>query len=392
MTVEANLKPPRQLGTFLLLMFGITIKGAGSSYFLAYQSLVMEARGWSHGLNGTAHAFQIGAVMLVALSVPWLLRRMTVAGGILLASIMSITGFHWVWWQLQAEAVTPIAYFAARLLVGLGIGASYLLGETWLNSLTQEKHRATLLSIYGACLGGGLGMGPMFLPLTGAEGYLPTAFASLTIASLAGVVAYLFHQIPHLPYLSMRKAWRSLFLSPTALVAATVFGMMDACLLTLAPLYGLEVGLSNTQALGLVLAGNAGAVALVVPLGWLADRLHRRKLLALCALLASLCSGLMLTTAHPWLLNLLFFLWGGCFAMFYILALAMLGTHFQKDHMALASMTVILMYGVGSLLGPALGGMAMDLLGSIGMPLIFAGFCGLCLCVTMLRMRKETLR
>jgi MFS family permease len=377
---------------FVLLMLGITVKGAGSSYFLAYQSLIMEARGWPHSLNGTAHALQLGVTVFVALAIPWLLRHMSLVVGLLAAAGVTILGLHMTWAALQADALSTLAYMASRIVIGIGIGASYLLGETWLNSLTKEKNRATLLSVYGACLGGGLGVGPLFLNLTGSEGYLPTAITASTIAFMGFSALVVYRHVPHLPYLPMGKALRSLFLSPTALTTAICFGIMDACILTLAPLFGLEVGLSQSDALALVLYGNLGAVVLIIPLGWLADRTHKRKLLAYCSLGAALCTATIPLFSDAFALSLIFFIWGGCFAMFYILALAMLGSHFQHDHLALASMTVILMYGIGSLIGPAMGGWAMDLFGAVGLPALLTLCSLLCLGITLARMTRETLR
>lgn len=383
----------KNLPAFLLLLGGIAVKAAGSSFFLSYSSLMLEARGWSNSLIGIGHAVQIGTVMLVALGIPWLLRHASLAAGLLLATLVTLAGFQASYVMLNQESVPLAGFLLARFLVGLGLGTSYLLGETWLNSLAEEKYRSTLLGLYGAALGLGLGGGPLFLPLTGTAGYLPVAVCSAAVAMFTLVVAYCYRTIPHLPYLDRRLAWKALLLSPTALAAAVAFGMIDASMLTLLPLYGLDVGFSNMQALSLIMTCNAGSILMMIPLSWLADRTHRRKMLASCAFLAAATTGLMPLTAHSFAgTSVLVFLWGGFFSMLYFLALAMLGARFANDNVAIASMTVILMYGLGSLIGPAAGGAAMDAFGPHGLPLTFAAACLASLAVTLLRMRKEQLR
>jgi MFS family permease len=101
-------------------------------------------------------------------------------------------------------------------------------------------------------------------------------------------------------------------LAPVLLAAVAMFGLFDQATLSLLPAYGLSHGLSvavSAAALGVL---NVGNVVLQVPIGWLADRLPRRHVLAGCAAATVAgCAALPVAVTTPWLLWPLLFVWGG---------------------------------------------------------------------------------
>ncbi len=84
-----------------------------------------------------------------------------------------------------------------------------------------------------------------------------------------------------------------------------------------------------------------------------------------------------MTLSTPALFCLLF-LWGGSAAAIYPVALSMAGDRFQGSEMMAVNAAMIIAYGLGSLIGPTLGGLAIDLGGPAGLPqlfiLLFAAF------------------
>ena len=54
------------------------------------------------------------------------------------------------------------------------------------------------------------------------------------------------------------------------------------------------------------------------------------------------------------------FVWGGCIAGIYTVGLAYLGSNFKGGDLAAANAAFSILYAVGSLAGPGLGGVAID--------------------------------
>ncbi|MFQ5535306.1 MAG: MFS transporter [Sphingomonadales bacterium] len=106
----------------------------------------------------------------------------------------------------------------------------------------------------------------------------------------------------------------------------------------------------------------AGNVFLQLPIGILADKMNRQRLLVICAG-AGLFGGisLPLVIGVPWLLWPTLFLWGGVVVGLYTVGLTMLGERFSGPDLVGANAAFVMLYGLGALAAPPVAGAAMDL-------------------------------
>ncbi|MBZ4328556.1 MFS transporter, partial [Mycobacterium tuberculosis] len=98
--------------------------------------------------------------------------------------------------------------------------------------------------------------------------------------------------------LGERASWRSLgaFL-PVLASGVFCFAFFDASILALLPLYGMDKGLNEGLAVLLVTVVLTGDAMFQTPLGWLADRVGRKRVLIGSVALFGVFS---LATAHAW--------------------------------------------------------------------------------------------
>jgi predicted MFS family arabinose efflux permease len=75
----------------------------------------------------------------------------------------------------------------------------------------------------------------------------------------------------------------------------------------------------------------------------------------------------------PVLLWSLLFLWGGTIFAFYTVGLSLLGQSFPAGQFAAANASFIVLYELGSVTGPVIGGAAMDVMGPHGMLVMVGG-------------------
>jgi MFS family permease len=100
---------------------------------------------------------------------------------------------------------------------------------------------------------------------------------------------------------------------------------------------------------------------LVPPLGWLADKSDRRFVLILCGVVGLIGAALLpLTGGAGWWALTLVFVWGGFVAAIYALGLSHLGANFRGSQLAAANSAFSILYALGTLAGPGLGGIAID--------------------------------
>lgn len=382
--------------TFLLthrapvsIIIAILFIGTESGYLLSLFSLLMEQRGLSNSVIGISHSAQLSAAIVISLGLMWVMRFMSLPRAITLATLLCVVSLHVLWQLFSMEHLPLTLIIIARFMLGIAIGGLYLMVESWLNSLANSQNRGRILGIYGAFLATGLGLGPLAIPLTGTEGYLPFLVGSIMFLIGWALLYPIRHTAPTLPPTPLMTVLREMLRSPTALAATIVFGISDACLLTLVPLYGLERGFSEGQSVGLVTAGMLGTITLLIPLSMLADRVNKRRLLAWCGVGTALSAALMPFADGLLALMAVIFLWSGFFGMLFTLPLAILGEKWADANIAIASITVIMMYGIGSLLGPVLGGSAMDGMGSEGLPVFLFMASLISLGMTLLRLKRR---
>ena len=106
---------------------------------------------------------------------------------------------------------------------------------------------------------------------------------------------------------------------------------------------------------------------------------------ALSAVILSIAMGL--AGANLWLLIPMVFFFVGASSAFYTIGLAMIGERVRPGALASANAAFIFAYGLGSLLGPALGGVSMDLADPWGLMAAFAAMAGLYFVLSILSNR-----
>jgi MFS family permease len=361
-------------------IFGITVGFSGPLF-----SLTLEARGAEASLTGLNAAVSYLGVVLGPLWAPRLVRRFGIRPFLAACLALDIVFF-------PAMKVFPSlgAWFVLRFLLGVVGSSLFTTAEAWINLLAGERRRGRVIGAYMATLSGGFALGPLLLALTGIAGWTPyvvtagiTALAALPLLGAGRLAAGLGRE----PAAGALKIFAR---APFIVLAVGFYGVFESTAFALIPVWGVRIGLARPMAAALLSAMGLGAIALQLPIGWLSDKLARPAVLRLCgaAGLAGAVSVALLAAAGPLPLFVAMLLWGGLAAGIYPVALAMAGTRFRGAELVSANAAVIIAYGAGSLIGPTLGGVAMDLWNPHGLLAAFALLFALFLAMTVLGARR----
>ncbi len=351
-----------------LTVFDVTL---GLTYPLL--ALILETRGVDAATNGLNAAMTSVGLIVAAPLVPAMTRRMGTRR-FLLASIV-VTAATLVLFKLFSDLAT---WFVLRFVFGAAISGLFAVSEAWINELTPNETRGRVVAVYSSLLSLGFAAGPFLLAQTGTGGWTP--FLAGAGFALAGAIPLLAARgAVGGPKDGEQASFMAFFsLAPTLLVAVGIFALFDAAVLTLFPLYGLRKGLDEAtaaNALGVLIAGN---IVLQYPIGWLADHVPRRAVMVGCAALTALGSLLLPLAFDSFFLWPLLFVWGSTAFGVYTLALVELGDRFSGTLLLAGSAAFAAMWGVGGVLGPSLGGVAMEAFCPDGLPLmLFVSFAAL---------------
>lgn len=348
-------------------MFGIT-------YGLASPLIALELhrRGYGETLIGLNAAMQALGILTVAMLLPrlavrWGLRRVLL-GGLVLAGLamLSFPALGWLW-----------IWFALRFLLGIGSEGVLVTTESWISQSSREASRATNMAIYTAMVSLGFAIGPLILGHVGTGDAMPFWLGAALIAVAVLVVAKdrtpppLFEAAEPLPG-GLPGLLRH---APIALAATALNAALETAGLTFLPVYAMKLGWTEVGATRLLSTLLVGAIVLQIPIGWLGDRLDRRKLVLILACLATigaLCWPFAI--AVPWLAHALLFAWGGAFVGIYTLMMTIVGSRYRGGQLVAVYAGMSVAFGVGALLGPMLSGLAMEATRH-GLPLFAAIAC-----------------
>ena len=155
-------------------------------------------------------------------------------------------------------------------------------------------------------------------------------------------------------------------------IAVVYFAMFDSSMLSLLPLYGLAVGLSERAAVMLATMVLLGDASLQVFVGWAADRFGRSRIHGICGALTCISAlSVPLSARWPLMLWVALFVMGGAAGGLYTLAIVQIGDRFAGQALIAANAFVGIMWGLGSISGPLAGSAGMAIAGPQGL-LLFA--------------------
>lgn len=271
----------------------------------------------------------------------------------------------------------PWAWTLLRVLIGFCMSGIYVAAESWLNNAATNETRGKVLSAY---------MIAQTLGIIGAQGLLSLGDAGTEVLF---IVASIFVSISFAPILlsasaapvaevarpmSLRRLFSS---SPLGTVGIFLLGGAYATQSGMGAVFGAQIGLSAGQIALFVAALFAGALLFQYPIGWLSDRVDRRKLILGAAILGAFaCVAGYATGASVWPMLAAAFFAGGVTTPLYALFLAYTNDFLAAEEMPAASGGLVFTFGLGAIVGPLATGSAMEMLGPQAFWLV--------LCVTFL--------
>lgn len=338
---------------FCMACFAITL---GLTYPLL--ALILEKQGYNEASIGISAAMAPLGILLSSALVPRFTRRIGVSTCMILGLLASaICLFLLYAWQ------NYYAWLGFRLLLGIAINVSFIIGEAWVNETAKEKHRAKTISIYMTVLALAFCVGPLVISLVGVKGFVPFAIGiALPIMAVIPVIYYRkcypdFPQGKHAV-----SIWDFIPQAPALLFAVLMVTTMDQSMLSLLSLYGLAKGLPQSQAVLLVTYLVLGTVILQFPIGMLADRLANRRLATFgCAVLATLGFALIpFSMDSAWIYVPLITFSGGIGFAIYTLSMIELGQRFSGALLLSGTACFSLIWGIGGLTAPPIAGFLME--------------------------------
>jgi MFS family permease len=355
----------QSLGAIYACVFA---NGVGMGLSLPLLSLIMERNGVSATLNGANATFGALAMIIVSPFVPALAARFGTVKFLAACYVVAAAALV----SFRATNELPV-WFVLRFVLNSALQGLFIVSEVWINQIATDAIRGRLVAIYASIFSAGFAVGPIIIQSLGTTGWAPFVAGSGAMLLAMAPLFIARRLVPPVQHAPARAMFSFVFRSPSAAAAGLGYGAIEACAAAFLIVYAVRLGSLETEATLLVAALGLGNMLLVPLLGWLADKVDRRLVLLLCGVVGLLGACLLPLTNGAGLPALaLVFVWGGFIAGLYAVGLAHLGSNFKGGELAAANAAFAILYAVGVLVGPSLGGIGMDLWNPHGLPVVLA--------------------
>lgn len=345
----------------LLLSSFFLLIGSGLTGILLPLRAGLE--GWSSLTIGLMGSFYAACFLAGCILIPHMVRRIGhIRVFAAVATLLSISLMG------HSILVNLPAWFLFRGIAGFALAGSYMVVESWLNEQATNESRGLLFSAYMVINASGLIIGQALLVI--ADPALTTLFIVAAIFYAAAVIPTAISnavspQPPNHVSFNLKKLYQT---SPVAVIGALVSGITFGAWNFQAPVYGALAGLSDGQIATMLIVAMIGGIVMQFPLGRASDKVDRRIIMLFAVaigLIASLIFVFFEPTSLLILLTLMFF-FGGVLMPLYSLIVAHANDRADPGAFVETSSTLLVVYGIGSMVGPTLAGYMIETFGRGG--------------------------
>lgn len=376
---------------FWILVSIVAISGFSQGMLLPLIAIIFENSGISSSLNGIhATALYIG-VLIASPFMEKPLQRfgfkpIILIGGLLVILSLSLFPIWQAFWF----------WFVLRLTVGIGDHMLHFGTQTWITSASPGHRLGRNIALYGLFFGLGFTVGPLMTRLIEFNQFLPF-FVSAGISFVAWLGLFFLKnefpethkEISHSHSGSMKRFWQSMKLGWPAFLPTFAYGFLEASLHGNFPVYALRTGIDVNHVSYILPAFAGGSLISQLPLGILSDKIGRRKIL-LTVTLSGFATFMIASFAEnsPLALFFCFLVAGMLVGSLFSLGISYMADLLPKHLLPAGNLMCGISFSIGSILGPFLGGLFIQLFAGGSFFYIISGMLSVVF-VMMAMARKE---
>ncbi|WP_372986484.1 MFS transporter [Marinobacter sp.] len=284
-------------------------------------------------------------------------------------------------------AVSMVFWAFLRVLSGFSIAAVLVVIESWFSSRATNANRGALFAVYQIVFYLSAAGGQLVVNVGDPANFMPFSLAAILLTLALVPLSLTRMEAPAIEQASRMSIFTLARQSFSGVAGALICGVMIGGFYALGPVYATLVGLDVAKTSTFMASAIVAAMILAWPLGRVCDRFDRRRVMFWVALVAAAAAGAVgvLETTNLAMLTLLVGLFTGLSASVYPIAVAITNDRMETSRIVSASATLLLSYGVGSVIGPIVMAELIGLLGPRGLFLGNAGFLVLLAMITSYR-------
>ena len=264
-----------------------------------------------------------------------------------------------------AVFVDPVSWFFLRLAVGFCFSGVYVASESWLNEAATNENRGKTMSVYMIIQMAGILIAQVTINFGDPSSFMLFAIISILVSISFAPILLSVSRVPVFntaKRMSLRDLYKA---SPLGSITMILIGGVYSLLFGMSAVYGSEQGLSIKEISLLVGAIYIAGAMSQYPVGFISDRIDRRKLIISLGIIGFIGTLIGLFFHDNFYVVLIsFFLIGAVANPLYSVVIAYTNDYLEPSDMASAAGGLVFMSGVGGVIVPVVTGQLMNIYGA----------------------------
>jgi MFS family permease len=356
------------------LFFGLALIMVGNGLQGTLLGVRANIEGFSTATTGLVMSLYYFGFLAGSIAAPKLVRNVGhIRVFAALASLASTTVL------LHAIFPSAILWGLVRIVTGFGFAGLYIVIESWLNGMADNRNRGQVLGLYILITYGCMAIGQFLLSVADPSGPALFILTSVLVSCALVPISLSKREAPVLPsseHVSLKKIYS---ISPLGVIGAFMSGISGGTVFAIGAVFAIQSGMTTLQVSSFMASIILGGMCFQYPVGWISDRIDRRLIIITCAALASLVAFLCTFFTVGWGLYSMVFIFWGLGVPIYALSIAYTNDYIEHDQILAASSSLILLNGAGACIGPLAVTIIMSIFGPISFfPALSAIFATTC--------------
>ncbi len=340
--------PPTAVASIIVSMGLIAV---GNGLLFVYIPVKLAAEGFAPWVAGAILTALAGGGLIGCLVTGRLVQRVGHARGFatltagLILSVLAI-----------ALDTQPVLWILSRALYGLAVAGLFIVSQSWLNDACENRWRGKVIAVFYMTYVVAIGAGSYLLTFISLDGLgAPLLSIFFTTAGIlpVGLTRLRTPLPPESVAVALRAVWR---ISPVGLAGLFAVGGLTMLVQGFAPIYAAAQNYAKADIALLMFLMQFGMIAVQYPLGALSDRMDRRYILILAAVIviAGAAVATQLAGAPLLWLILVFAVWSGATETIFAVANAHANDRAEPQYYVAVSSTLLVAWSISGVLFPAL--------------------------------------
>ncbi len=265
-------------------------------------------------------------------------------------------------------------FMLARFFIGLATTLIFVVGESILNMMIDDKRRGKIQGIYAAMISAGFAVGPLLVSVLGSHTIYPFLVAFVIIMACILPIIYNGHDFNSytLHNETHTNIWDFFKIQPAILIGIFCVSYFEQSSISLFPLYFLSLDFTESQSMNLLTLMIISNVLFMPIFGILLDRIPIGILAISISVLTIALSTLLHFFAGSFMFYIIILFLGMVSFCLYPLCFTDMGKNFTGSMLISGTAGISLAWALGSLVGPSINGVIANFLGIHFIPFVIS--------------------